>query len=158
MTELRDITIYLDALERRVLGRVLDQVRIANPFVLRTATPPLLDCHGRAIQTLRRIGKRIVFGLAGDLWLVLHLMIAGRLHWRKPRGVLRRKTDLAALDFATGSLLLTESGTKKRASIHRLQGSEALRRLDPAGWRSWRLRLTSLRSRLPVEVTPSNVR
>ena len=133
MPELPDITVYLEALECRVLGQTLKQVRIASPFLLRTAVPPLASVSGRKITALRRIGKRIVFGLEDDLWLVLHLMIAGRLHWREPGVKLAGKISLAAFDFPNGTLLLTEAGTKKRASLHLAQGETALRDLDPGG-------------------------
>jgi len=131
--ELPDITIYLEALQRRVLGKTLKQVRIASPFLLRTATPPLACVNGRNVTVLRRIGKRIAFGLEDNLWLVLHLMIAGRLHWRDPNVKLSGKISLAAFDFPNGSLLLTEAGTKKRASLHLVRSEAALRELDPGG-------------------------
>ena len=133
MPELPDITIYLEALQRRVLGKTLKQVRIASPFLLRTATPPLASVNGRNVTALRRIGKRIAFGLEDDLWVVLHLMIAGRLHWRDPNVKLSGKISLAAFDFPNGSLLLTEAGTKKRASLHLVRSEAALRELDPGG-------------------------
>jgi formamidopyrimidine-DNA glycosylase len=131
--ELPDITVYLEALERRVLGQPLEQVRVASPFLLRSVVPPLASVKGRKITSLRRIGKRIVFGLEEDLWLVLHLMIAGRLHWRESGAKLAGKVNLAAFDFPNGTLLLTEAGTKKRASLHLVQGETALRDLDPGG-------------------------
>jgi formamidopyrimidine-DNA glycosylase len=133
MPELPDITIYLEALEQRIVDERLEQIRIASPFLLRTAIPPLSVLAGKKVVRLRRIGKRIVLGFAEDLWLVLHLMVAGRLHWRAAGVKLARKTDLAALDFANGTLLLTEAGTKKRASLHLVQGEGALRQLDPGG-------------------------
>ncbi len=133
MPELPDITIYLEALERRVLDRPLKQVRVASPFLLRTALPSLASVNDRKVTALRRIGKRIVFGLEDGLWLVLHLMIAGRLHWREPGVKLAGKVRLAAFDFPNGTLLLTEAGTKKRASLHLVQGEAALRDLDPGG-------------------------
>jgi formamidopyrimidine-DNA glycosylase len=131
--ELPDITIYLEALERRVLDKPLMQVRVASPFLLRTALPPLASVNGQTVTALRRIGKRIAFGLEDELWLVLHLMIAGRLRWREPRAKLTGKVSLAAFDFPNGTLLLTEAGTKKRASLHLVQGEAALRDLDPGG-------------------------
>jgi formamidopyrimidine-DNA glycosylase len=131
--ELPDITIYLEALERRVLGHTLEKVRIRSPFLLRTAVPPLQAANGRKLVALRRLGKRIAFGLEGELWMVLHLMIAGRLHWRE-RGVrLSGKHNLAAFDFDNGTLVLTEAGTKKRASLHLLQGAENLELHNPGG-------------------------
>ena len=129
MPELPDITIYLEALERRVLGQTLNRVRIASPFLLRTAVPPLATIHGRTVSALRRVGKRIAFGFEEELWLVLHLMIAGRLHWRAADAKLAGKHSLAALDFPTGSVVLSEAGTKKRASLHLVQGEKALRAL-----------------------------
>ena len=133
MPELPDITVYLEAIEARVLGQTLERVRITGPFLLRTAAPPIDSAKGRRVTGLRRLGKRVAIGLEGDLWLVLHLMIAGRSHWRDPGVRLRRKLDLAAFDFPNGSLVLTEAGTKKRASLHLVEGEEGLRRLDPGG-------------------------
>jgi formamidopyrimidine-DNA glycosylase len=126
MPELPDIVVYIEALERRVRDRTLDGVRLRSPFLLRTVDPPLVSVHGRAVTGLRRMGKRIVFALEGDLFLVLHLMIAGRLHW-KPRGAkIPGRLGLAAFDFADGTLLLTEAGTKKRASLHVARGETGL--------------------------------
>ena len=133
MPELPDITVYLEALERRVLGQPLKQVRVVSPFLLRTASPPLASVNGKNVIALRRIGKRIAFGLEDDVWLVLHLMIAGRLHWREAGVKLAGKVSLAAFDFPNGALLLTEAGTKKRASLHLVRGETALRDLDPGG-------------------------
>ena len=133
MPELPDITIYLDALNHRVLGQTLTRIRIASPFLLRTAVPPISECEGRKVIALRRIGKRIAFGLENDLWLVLHLMIAGRLHWRERPAKLAGKQNLAAFEFSNGTLLLTEAGTKKRAALHLVQGEEALRAIDRGG-------------------------
>jgi len=133
MPELPDITVYLEAMAARVQGRTLQRVRITSPFLLRTAQPPIQILAGRTVSSLRRLGKRIVFGFAGDLWLVLHLMIAGRLHWRPPNAKLAGKVSLAVFDFAEGSLLLTEAGTKKRASLHLVSGEAALREHDPGG-------------------------
>ena len=133
MPELPDITIYLEALEARILGQPLQRIRISSPFLLRTAVPPIAIAQGKRVVKLRRVGKRIVVGLERELWLVLHLMIAGRLHWREPGAKLARKLGLAAFDFPNGTLLLTEAGTKKRASLHLVEGDEALNRLDPGG-------------------------
>jgi formamidopyrimidine-DNA glycosylase len=133
MPELPDITIYLEALERRVLGQMLNRARVASPFVLRTAMPPLASLQGRKVVAIRRLGKRIAFGFEAELWLVVHLMIAGRLHWRDAGAKLAGKHSLAALDFPKGSLVLTEAGTKKRASLHLVQGEAALRVLDKGG-------------------------
>jgi len=133
MPELPDITVYLEALQTRVVGEVLERVRLASPFLLRTAVPPLASVHGRRIERLRRVGKRIALGCAGDVWLVIHLMIAGRLHWREPGAKLAGRVALAAFDFPAGSLVLTEAGTKKRASLHVLAGDDALAAHDPGG-------------------------
>ena len=137
MPELPDIAVYLAALEARILGRRLQKVRLASPFLLRTAVPPITAAEGRQVTTLSRLGKRIVValdgGLEGDLFLVLHLMIAGRLHWRQPGAPLAGKFALAAFDFAEGSLTLTEAGSKKRAALHLLQGEAALAAHDPGG-------------------------
>jgi len=133
MPELPDITLYLDALQNRVLHRSLLHARISHPFLLRTAEPPLSATENKKVSALRRIGKRIAIGLEDELWLVIHLMIAGRLHWRKPGAVLHGKGDLAAFDFPDGSLILTEAGTKKQASLHVVRGEKALRSLDPGG-------------------------
>jgi len=133
MPELPDITAYLSALETRILGQRLEQVRLASFTLLRTAQPPLQSVNGRVVRQLRRIGKRIAVGLDGDLWLVLHLMIAGRLHWKARGAKLAGRNALAAFDFETGSLVLTEAGSKRRASLHVVAGEEGLRGLDPGG-------------------------
>src|SRR5213080_4943400 len=133
MPELPDITIYIEALEKRILGQTLERVRVVSPFLLRTAMPPLSRAAGKKVLRLRRLGKRICIGLEDDLWLVLHLMIAGRLHWRA-RGVkLSPPRGLAAFDFPSGSLLWTEAGSQKRASLHVVGGEAGLRELDPGG-------------------------
>src|SRR6266700_2600680 len=126
MPELPDITIYLEALENRALGQRLDRVRVTSPFLLRTAVPPLVSINGKKLIGLRRLGKRIAFGFEGDFWLVLHLMIAGRLHWRERAVKLAGKHNLSALDFPNNSLILTEAGTRKRASLHLVEGQESL--------------------------------
>jgi formamidopyrimidine-DNA glycosylase len=131
--ELPDITIYIEALERRVLGRPLKQVRVVNPFLLRTTAPPLSTLEGLKVIRLHRMGKRIVFGFEDDLWLVLHLMIAGRLHWGEPGLRVKGRQVAAQFDFPNGVLWLTEAATKKRASLHLVQGEAALRKLDPGG-------------------------
>src|ERR1700723_2569424 len=118
MPELPDISAYVKALEARILGQRLERVRIASVFLLRTVDPPLESAEGRTVTAIRRIGKRIAIGVDGDLWLVLHLMIAGRLHWKAPGAKLAGKNMLAAFDFAEGSLILTEAGAKHRASLH----------------------------------------
>jgi formamidopyrimidine-DNA glycosylase len=131
--ELPDIAAYVEALEPRVLGRTLERVRLGNPFLLRTLEPPPASAEGRVVRGLRRIGKRIAIGVEGDVWLVLHLMIAGRLHWRPPHPKLGGRQNLAAFDFAHGSLTLTEAGSQRRASLHVVRGEEGLRSLDPGG-------------------------
>src|SRR5260370_976380 len=122
--ELPDIVVYLEALEKRILGQRLDRVRIASPFLLRTSTPPVRDAEGKTVVRLRRLGKRICIGLDNDIWLVLHLMIAGRLHWKKRDAKLSPPRGLAAFDFVNGTLLWTEAGSQKRASLHVLSGEE----------------------------------
>ena len=133
MPELPDIAAYIGALESRIVRQPLVRVRLANVFLLRTVQPPTTDVEGRTVRELRRIGKRIAIGVDGDLWLVLHLMIAGRLHWRPAGAKLSGRQNLAAFDFPGGSLVLTEAGTKRRASLHVLSGEEALRAIDPGG-------------------------
>jgi formamidopyrimidine-DNA glycosylase len=133
MPELPDISAYLSALQERIVGQTLQRVRLGGPFLLRTATPPISEAPGHQVAELRRIGKRVAIGLNNDLWLVLHLMIAGRLHWRAPGVKLAGRNNLAAFDFPNGTLVLTEAGTKRRASLHVVKGEEALRALDPGG-------------------------
>ena len=136
MPELPDIVVYIEALEKRIQGSVLERVRIASPFLLRTAVPPLSSVEGKKIVELRRLGKRICFGLEGDLWLVLHLMIAGRLHWYEERARAAKGPkgrDVAVFEFSRGSLTLTEAGTQKRASLHVVQGEAGLDNLNPGG-------------------------
>jgi formamidopyrimidine-DNA glycosylase len=131
--ELPDIVVYIEALEKRILGQVLEHVRIASPFLLRTVAPPIGSVEGKTVIQLRRMGKRICIGLEDDLWLVLHLMIAGRLHWKKPGAKVSPPRGLAAFDFASGTLLWTEAGSRKRASLHVVAGEAGLRELDPGG-------------------------
>ena len=144
MPELPDITIYIEALEKRILGHTLERVQLASPFLLRTATPPISAIEGRQVRELRRLGKRICLGLKDELWLVLHLMIAGRLHWKdgvtQPRPAGKRvaparlsKNHLATFQFDNGILSLTEAGTQRRASLHIVEGEAALRALDRGG-------------------------
>ncbi len=133
MPELPDIIIYLEALQNRILHKPLLRVRISHPFLLRTVEPPLSATENKHVRMLRRIGKRICIGLEEELWLVIHLMIAGRLHWRKTGAAFRGKRDLAAFDFPGGTLILTETGTKKQASLHIVRGEDALRALNPGG-------------------------
>ncbi len=133
MPELPDIVVYIEALEKRIVGETLEHVRVASPFLLRTVEPPLRAVEGQKVGQLRRVGKRIAIGLENDVWAVLHLMIAGRLHWRG-RGVkVSRPRGLAAFDFPSGSLLLTEAGSQKRASLHVVAGEAGLSALDPGG-------------------------
>lgn len=133
MPELPDVVAYIAALQPRIVGQRLEGVRIASPFVLRTADPPVSETAGRLVTGIERIGKRIAIGLEGDLWVVVHLMIAGRLHWRDRGAPLRGRNALAALDFPNGSLVLTEAGSKHRASISIVRGKDALRDIDPGG-------------------------
>jgi formamidopyrimidine-DNA glycosylase len=133
MPELPDITVYLESLRPRVLGRAIEKLRIASPFLVRSVDPPIREAEGRRIVDLRRAGKRIVFGLEDDLFLVLHLMVAGRLRWKERGAKLPGRLGLAALDFENGTLLLTEAGTKKRASLHLVRGMDSVRALDRGG-------------------------
>jgi len=133
MPELPDIVVYIESLEARILGATLDGVRLGSPFVLRSVDPPLKEAVGKTVRGLRRLGKRIAIGLDGDLHLVIHLMIAGRLHWRPPGAKLPGKRGLAAFDFADGSLVLSEAATRKRASLHVVRGEAALAAHDPGG-------------------------
>jgi len=133
MPELPDISAYLRALEPRIQGKPLLGVRLNSFTLLRTAQPPLESAAGRSVRELRRIGKRIAIGLEGELWLVLHLMIAGRLHWKPAGARLAGRNALAAFDFPEDSLVLTEAGTKRRASLYLVSGKEALRSMDPGG-------------------------
>ncbi len=151
MPELPDIAAYISALEPRIVAQPIEQIRVANPFLLRTVNPPLKDVEGRVVRELRRIGKRIAIGVDGDVWLVLHLMIAGRLHWR-PRGAkLAGRQSLAAFDFPNGSLVLTEAGTKHRASLYVLSGEESLQSVDPGGIDVLSSNLDSFRKALTAE-------
>jgi formamidopyrimidine-DNA glycosylase len=151
MPELPDISAYLRALETRIVGQPILRVRLASPFLLRTVQPALSDVEGRKVRELRRIGKRIAIGVDGDLWLVLHLMIAGRLHWRAPEAKLAGRQNLAAFDFPNGSLVLTEAGSKRRASLHVLAGEEGLRSIDPGGVDVFAIDLAAFRAALTVE-------
>jgi formamidopyrimidine-DNA glycosylase len=151
MPELPDIVTYIHALEPRILGERLTRVRIASTFLLRTADPPIREVEGRVVRDLRRIGKRIAIGVENDLWLVLHLMIAGRLHWRPPPASIAGRNNLAAFDFPNGSLVLTEAGTKRRASLHLFGGEAGLRSTDPGGIDIFESDLESFRAALTVE-------
>ena len=151
MPELPDIAAYISALEPRIAGQPIERVRLTGVFLLRTVQPPVTDVEGRVVRELRRIGKRIAIGVDGDLWLVLHLMIAGRLHWRPPGAKLAGRQNLAAFDFPNGSLVLTEAGTKRRASLHVLSGEEGLRAVDPGGIDIFESDLISFRAALTAE-------
>jgi formamidopyrimidine-DNA glycosylase len=151
MPELPDIAAYLTALQPRIVGQPLEQVRVTSAFLLRTVQPPLSSVEGRVVRELRRVGKRLAIGLDGDLWLVLHLMIAGRLHWRPPGAKLGGRQNLAAFDFPHGSLVLTEAGAKRRASLHLFSGEGALTSIDPGGIDVLSSDLDSFRKALMVE-------
>jgi formamidopyrimidine-DNA glycosylase len=149
--ELPDVTVYLEALERRILGARLERVRLLTPFVLRSVDPPLSAATGKAVVGFRRLGKRIVIGLQDDLFLVIHLMIAGRLHWRPAGARPPGKIGLAAFDFSTGTLILTEAGTKRRASLEVVRGETALREHDPGGIDVFTAPLDAFQSALTAE-------
>jgi hypothetical protein len=133
MPELPDINAYLHALDVRIVGRTIDAVRVRSAFVVRTAQPPIAEVQGHVVRELKRIGKRVAIGLDNGLWIVIHLMVAGRLHWRAPGAALQGRYSLVAFDFAGGSLVLTEAGTKRRASIHVVSGNTAMLALNPGG-------------------------
>jgi formamidopyrimidine-DNA glycosylase len=151
MPELPDVTVYIEALDTRIRGARLEGVRLANPFVLRSVDPPLADAFGRDVIGVSRLGKRIVIALEGDLFLGLHLMIAGRLHWKSPGARPPGKIGLAAFDFSTGTLTMTEAGTRRRASIHLLRGADALREFDRGGLEVFDADLPSFRAALGRE-------
>jgi formamidopyrimidine-DNA glycosylase len=151
MPELPDIAAYVTALEARVLEQTLEKVRLASPFLLRTVQPKLETVEGREVRELRRIGKRIAFGLDGDLWIALHLMIAGRLHWRDRGAKLAGRQSLAAFDFPNGSLVLTEAGSKHRAALHVFAGEQALQTIDAGGIDLFSSDLASFRAALAAE-------
>ena len=151
MPELPDVVAYIRALEDRLVGQRLEDVRLANAFLLRTAQPPISEAKGRTVREVGRIGKRIAIGLEGDLWLVLHLMTAGRLRWRARGAKLGGRTSLAAFDFSKGSLVLTEAGSKRRASLHVLSGEDALHSIDPGGLDVLRSDRASFRAALTAE-------
>ena len=151
MPELPDITAYISALEPRIVSQPLERVRLASAFLLRTVQPPLASVEGRIVREVRRIGKRIAIGVDGDIWLVLHLMIAGRLHWRPREAKLAGRQNLAAFDFPRGSLVLTEAGTKRRASLHVVAGEEGLRSIDPGGIEIFSSNLDEFRAALKAE-------
>ena len=151
MPELPDLTVYLEALQQRLIGRRLERVLIVSPFLLRTAVPPVQAAERRCVTEVRRLGKRLVIGLEGDLWLVFHLMIAGRLHWYDRGTPLPKRAVLARLQFDNGTLTLTEAGTKRRASLRLMQGEQALHDLDPGGIEVFEATLAQFAARLRSE-------
>jgi formamidopyrimidine-DNA glycosylase len=151
MPELPDIVVYIEALDRRILGRRLARVRLSSPFLLRTAVPPISAAEGKRVTGLRRMGKRIIIGLEDDLFLVLHLMVAGRLRWLGPKDKAPGRITLALFDFDSGTLAFTEAGTKRRASLHLVQGEAALRRFDMGGLEVLQADLASFAQRLKRE-------
>jgi len=148
---LPDIAAYISALEARILGQPLERVRLASVFLLRTVDPPLASVEGRTVVGLRRVGKRIVIGVEDDVWLVLHLMIAGRLHWKPPQAKLAGRNALAAFDFPAGSLTLTEAGSKRRASLRVVRGEGGLYSVDPGGVEVFETDLDGFRAALTAE-------
>jgi formamidopyrimidine-DNA glycosylase len=151
MPELPDVAAYIGALQSRIAGQRLERVRIASPSLLRTAEPPLALAESRAVREIRRVGKRIAFGLDGGLWLVVHLMIAGRLHWRLAGATIAGRQTLAAFDFPNGTLVLTEAGRKRRASLHVVRDEAALRAMDPGGIDVFACNLDAFQRALTVE-------
>jgi formamidopyrimidine-DNA glycosylase len=151
MPELPDVVAYIGALQARIVGQPLERVRQASPSLLRTADPPLAQVEGRIVREVRRIGKRMAIGVDGDLWLVLHLMIAGRLHWRPAGATLAGRQNLAAFDFPNGTLVLTEAGRTRRASLHVVCGDQALRAMDPGGIELFACGLDAFRRALTIE-------
>jgi len=151
MPELPDIAAYLTALESRIVGQTIEKIRLASPFLLRTVKPAISEIEGRKVRELRRIGKRIAIGVEGDLWVVLHLMIAGRLHWRQRGAKLGGRQSLAAFDFPNGSLVLTEAGSKHRASLYVFDGQQNLQAIDPGGIDVFTSTLESFRAALTAE-------
>jgi len=151
MPELPDLTVYLEALDRRIVGQRLERVLLLSPFLLRTATPPIESVQGRRVNEVRRIAKRLAIGLEGDLWLVFHLMIAGRLHWFSRGTRLSKRAALARLEFTNGTVTLTEAGTKRRASLHLIHGERALHLQDPGGLEVFDSSLAQFAARLRSE-------
>jgi len=151
MPELPDISAYITALETRILGQKLERVRLGSVFLLRSVDPPLSAADGKTVRELRRIGKRIAIGLDENLWLVLHLMIAGRLHWKAAEAKLAGRNALAAFDFPNGSLVLTEAGSKRRASLYLVRGEEALQAMNPGGIEVFETDLDGFRAALTAE-------
>jgi len=151
MPELPDVTVYIEAITERVLNQTIQKIRITSPFLVRSFDPPIREAEGKKVLRLRRLGKRIVFELEDDLFLVVHLMIAGRFHWKPPNAKIARKYGLAAFDFRTGTLSLTEAGTKKRASLYLVRGADGLQVLDPQGLEIFDADLTAFRNALTRE-------
>jgi len=151
MPELPDVTIYIEALQRLVVGQRLERIRLASPFLLRSVHPPLMAAEGRVLCDVRRIGKRIVLVLEEDVFLVIHLMIAGRFHWKRPAAKIPPKVGLAALDFPRGTLVLTEAGPRKRAALHVVGSMDALRQFDSGGLEPFEADLPSFREALTRE-------
>lgn len=151
MPELPDVTVYVEALRARIAGARLERLRLGTPFVLRSVDPPLAEVVGRAVTGVQRLGKRIVIALAEERFVVIHLMIAGRLHWKTAGARMPGKIGVAALDFSTGSLLMTEAGTKKRAAIHLVRGAAPLREHDPGGLEVFDIDLAAFRAALTAE-------
>jgi formamidopyrimidine-DNA glycosylase len=151
MPELPDVTVYVEALEQRIVGQCLEHVNIPSPFLLRTALPAIHSAQGQRVTEVRRIGKRIAIGLESELWLVFHLMIAGRLHWFAKGAAVSKRAALARFEFANGLLTLTEAGTKRRASLHLMQGADALRLQDPGGLEILQSSLAEFTARLRSE-------
>ena len=151
MPELPDVVVYIEALERRVIGRTLERVRLLSPFILRTAVPPVSSAEGKRVLAVRRVGKRIVLELEGELFLVLHLMVAGRLRWLSPRTRPPGRITLAVFEFADGSLALTEAGTKRRASLHVVHGEAAVKAFDAGGLEVLQTDLNAFVQRLKSE-------
>ena len=153
MPELPDIALYLEALQARLQNRRLERIRLANPFLLRSVEPPIQEAAGKTVTGLRRLGKRIVFALEDDLFLILHLMIAGRLHWKPPGAKPPAKLGLAAFDFADGTLILTEAGSKRRASLHLVSGPAQLMEHDRGGLEVFEATLEEFRQGISLFVT-----
>ena len=151
MPELPDVTVYVEALRARIAGARLERLRLGTPFVLRSVDPPLAEVVGRAVTGVQRLGKRIVIALAEERFVVIHLMIAGRLHWKTAGARMPGKIGVAALDFSTGTLLMTEAGTKKRAAIHLVRGAASLREHDPGGLEVFDIDLAAFRAALTAE-------
>ena len=151
MPELPDVTVYVETIASHVSGRVLEKIRISNPFVVRSVDPPIYEAEGKTVREVRRIGKRIAIGLDDDLWIVIHLMIAGRFRWLKPGGKVPGKLGLAAFDFDNGSLVLTEAGSQRRASITLVRGEEALAEINRGGAEPLEIDLASFTERLRSE-------